>query len=352
MTRLWLSGLLVLPALALAQAPAAPPAAPKPTVLVATAPPHQGSLPRTLTAYGVIQGAPGSSETLSLLRAGQVTRITVAVGQRVKQGDLLLALTADPAALATYRQAVTTVTLARSERARLAQMLAQQLATRDQLALADKAVADAQSNLDLLAKGGGGSAEQAVTAPFDGIVSAVPVAAGARVAAQAPLVTLDRTGRLVASLGVEPGQRGVFAPGQPAQLEPLDGGGAAPGTVRSVGAMLDPVTRLVPLLVDAAPPAPSLLPGGPVRAVVQVGVFTGWLVPRGAVGTDGAGAFVFQATDGKAVRVDVQVTGTVADTTVVAGPIDRARPLIVTGNAQLQNGASIREDTPAGVAAK
>ncbi len=333
---------------------------PPPSVLVTTAPPRQGALPRTLTAYGVVQAAPGSSETLSLLRAGQVTRVMAAVGQRVQQGQPLLVVTADPAALATYRQAVAALTLARGERARLAQMLAQQLATRDQLAMADKAVTDAQGNLDLLARGGGGSAEQMLAAPFEGVVSALLVAPGARIAPQAPLVTVDRSSRQVAAVGIEPGQRGLVAQGQPAQVEPLDGGGAKGGSVLSVGAMLDPVSRLVPVLVDAAQDgsgaaAAALLPGGAVRVVVQVGEFRGWLLPRGAVAMDAKGAYVFQVAGGKAARVDVQVAGAVEDTTVAAGPLDPKRPVVTSGNAQLQDGAAVREDQAApssGVAAR
>ncbi len=357
--------LAVLPAAAFAQD-----STPPPSVLVTTAAAHQGSLPRTLTAYGSVQAAPGSSETLSLLRAGQVTRVMVATGQRVQQGQPLLTLSADPAALATYRQAVTALTLARGERDRMAQMLAQHLATRDQLAQAEKAVADAQGNLDLLTRGGGASAEQTLAAPFEGVVSSLPIAAGARIAAQAPLVTLDRSSRLVAAVGIEPSQRGLVARGQPAQIEPLDGGAPTQGSVLTVGAMLDPVTRLVPVLIDplpdgtqgdpgrrdpkgglpGAPAGMGLLPGGSVRVAVQVGEFHGWLVPRNAVGTDAKGAYVFQVADGKAVRVDVQVAGTAGDMTAATGPLDPKRRLVTIGNTQLQDGAAVREE-PSGAAA-
>ncbi len=345
----------VLPAAATAQN-----AAPQPSVLVTTEVPRQGSLPRTLTAYGTVRAAPDGSETLSLLRAGQVTRVMVTPGQRVRQGEALLTVSADPAALAAYRQAVTALSLARGERDRMAQMLAQRLATRDQLAQADKAVTDAQANLDALNRGGGGSAEQTLTAPFDAIVSSLPTATGARVAPQTPLVTLDRSSKLVAAVGVEPSQRGLVAPGQPAQVEPLDGGSAEPGNVLSVGAVLDPVTRLVPVLVDPpqggrkdAAPAESgagLLPGGPVRVVVQVGELRGWLVPRDAVQTDAKGTYVFQVDGGKAARVDVRVAGTVGGTTVVNGPLDPRRSLVTKGSYQLQDGGAVREAPAAGAA--
>ena len=219
-------------------------------MLVTTAAPHEGSLPRTLTAYGTVQAAPGNSETLSLLRAGQVTRVLVTPGQAVRQGQPLLVVSADPAALAAFRQAVTALTLAQGERGRVAQMLAQHLATRDQLAQADKAVTDAQGNLDVLTRAGGGSDGQTVAAPFDGVVSSLPVATGARIASQAPLVTLDRSNSLVAAVGMEPAQRGLVAEGQPARIEPLDGTRSRLGSVLGVGGMLDPATRLVPVLVS------------------------------------------------------------------------------------------------------
>ncbi len=174
------------------------------------------------------------------------------------------------------------------------------------------------------------------------------MATGARIAPQAPLVTLDRSSRLVAAVGVEPAQRGLVVAGQPAQVEPLDGGASRQGSVLSVGAMLDPATRLVPVLVDPLQDGPKgesgLLPGGPVRVVVQVGEFRGWLVPRGAVATDAKGAYLFQVAGGKAVRVDVQVSGAVGNTTVATGPLDPNRALVTTGNYQLQDGAVVRED--------
>ena len=343
MKRVLAAVLAVLPSVAFAQG-----STPQPSVLVTTATPHEGSLGRTLTAYGVVQAAPGSSETLSLLRAGQVTRILVAAGQTVRKGQPLLLVSADPAALATYRQAVTALTLAQGERGRVAQMLAQHLATRDQLAQADKAVTDAQSNLDVLTRAGGGSAGQTVTAPFDGVVSGLLVATGARIASQAPLITLDRSSSLIVAAGIEPAQRGLVAQGQPAQVEPLDGTGSRQGSVREVGGMLDPTTHLVRVLVDPQPGAQAadagMLPGGAVRVVMQVGEYRGWLVPRNAVSTDAKGPYVFQLASGKAARVDVQVAGTVGGTTVVTGPLDPKRSLVTSGKYQLQDGAAVRED--------
>ena len=264
-------------------------------MLVTTQPAQKGSLPRTVTAYGTLEPAPGGgSETLSVLRAGRVTQIEVHQGEPVKRGQALLSIAADPAALASYKQAVAAMMLARAQRQNAAQMLAQHLATRDQLAAADKALADAQSSLDALDRGGGGSAQQTLSAPFDGIISALLTAPGARVAAQTPLVTIARASKLVATVGVEPGVRAQVAIGQPARIEPLYTGSIGQGWVVSVSAILDTTTRLVPVLIDPAPDGTTelgLLPGSPVRVSVQVAMMTGWLAPRDAVLTDAKGPY-------------------------------------------------------------
>lgn len=339
----------MLPAVAAAQG-ANP--APAPTVLVTTQLPKQGSLPRTVTAYGILEAAPGGgSETLSVLRAGRVTQIEVHQGEAVRRGQALLSISADPAALASYKQAAAALMLARSQRQHAAQMLAQHLATRDQLAAADKAVADAQATLDALDRGGGGAAQQTLSASFDGIVSALLTAPGARVAAQTPLLTIARASKLVAAVGVEPGVREQVATGQPARVEPLYAGGSEQGRVVSVSAMLDPTTRLVPVLIDPAPDGPTemnLLPGSPVRATVQVGTMTGWLIPRNAVLTDAKGPYVFQVDAGKASRVDVRIVGMASGTTVVAGPLDPSRALVTGGNYQVQDGGAVRTAPPEG----
>lgn len=317
-----------------------------PSVLVTTQSPRQGSLPRTVTAYGTLEAAPGAgSETLSVLRPGRVTQLQVRQGEAVRRGQALLTIAADPAALASYKQAASALTLARTQRQHAAQMLAQHLATRDQLATAEKALADAQSALDALDRGGGGSAQQILTAPFDGIVSALLAAPGARVAAQTPLLTIAQANKLVASVGVEPRMRDQVVTGQPASVEPLYASWAQQGRVASVSAMLDPTTRLVPVLIDPAPDGPAasgLLPGSPVRATLQVGTMTGWLAPRDAVLVDEKSAYVFQVEAGKAVRVDVRVVGMAGPTTVVAGPLEPSRPLVASGNYQLQDGMALR----------
>ena len=93
---------------------------------------------------------------------------------------------------------------------------------------------------------------------------------------------------------------------------------------------------------DQTASAAGLLPGSPVRAIVQVGEMRGWLVPRNAVMTDTKGTYLFQINGTTAARVDIRVVGTTGDTTVVDGPLDGGRALVISGNAQLQDGGLVR----------
>lgn len=312
------------------------------SVLVKTTLPHRGQVPDVLVAYGTAAPALDGGMTLSLPQEGRVLGIAVTPGEQVRKGDRLIAFGASAAVSSTYQQAVSALTLARTERTHIAQLLAQQLATRDQLAQAEKALADAQSALDALRREGAGQAKQDLVAPFDGIVASIPVTVGDRTQPNAPLLTLTRLDGLVVTVGIEPAERTRVAAGQQVQLQPLAGGADLTGHVIRVDGVLNAKTRMVD--ADIAVPVGAVLSGEAFRAAITVGAFTGWLVPHAAVLIDATGAYVFQIDAGKAVRVGLAVTGQAGGTDVVTGSLDPARKLVVDGNYQLDNGAAVRED--------
>lgn len=330
---------LLLPAMLLLAA-AAPPQA-SPSVQVTTEMPHRGELPDILTAYGTAAPAADSTETLSVQQAGHVVALAVTPGEAVRQGQKLLDFALSAAAASAYRQAENALALARTQHAHTAQLLAQHLATRDQLAQADKAVADAAAALAALQREGGDKPTQTLTAPFNGVVDSIAVTPGERVAAGVPLLRVMRTEGLVVTVGIEPAATGRVQPGQAVRLTPLMGGGPpVSGRVLRVDGMLDPRSRLVDADIAASG---ALLPGTPWRADITVGMFQGWLVPRDAVLTDAQGPAVYQVANGKAVRIGVRIVGAPGNTDVVAGPLDPARPLVTMGNYQLSDGMAVRE---------
>lgn len=310
-------------------------------VQVTTEVPRRGSVPDVLVAYGTAAPALDGGMTLSLPQEGRVLGIAATPGEQVRKGDRLLTFGASAAVSSIYQQAMSALALARAQRTHSAQLLAEQLATRDQLAQADKALSDAQSALDALRHEGAGQAQQDIVAPFDGIVASVPVAVGYRLQPNAPLVTLTRLDGLVVTTGVEPASRTRVATGQAAVLQPLAGGAPLAGHVLRIDGVLNGRTRLVD--VDIAIPVGAVLSGEAFRAAITVGQLTGWLVPHAAVLTDAQGAYVFQVAGDRAARVAVRVTGQAGDIDVVDASLDPARRLVTEGNYQLDDGAAVRE---------
>jgi RND family efflux transporter MFP subunit len=315
-------------------------AAGSPSVLVSTQTPAWGSIPDSLTAYGTAVPATNGGMTLSVQSDGRVLQLFVTPGEVVHAGQKLLEFEASAAARSNYEQAVSAVQLAKEEQIRTARLLSQQLATRDQLARADKAVADAQAALTALEREYGGKPRQTLVAPFDGVVSAMPVAQGVRVQPGTALITLTRAGGLVVTVGVEPAQRLRLRTGQPAQLEAINGAAPAQGgTLVRIDHVLNPTTRLVD--ADIAVPG-ALLQGETFRVRIELGRIKGWLLPRDAVLSDEGGAYVFQVNGGAAVRIPVKLLGSDDTTSVVDGPVDPHRPLVTQGNYQLSDGMAVR----------
>lgn len=341
MKRLVLSSLAFFGAALPAFAAGAPgEAAKNATATVATIPARQGSLPERIRAWGSAMPGSDAASVLAIQTAGQVTRWQVMAGERVQRGQTLLEFSAAPAAVASYAQASTALDLAREQRARTARLLAQQLATRDQLAQADKAVTDAQATLAALRRQQGDRTAVTLKAPFDGVVATTTANQGDTLAAGAPLLTLNRADGLVVAVGVEPSVHARLAPGAAVRLTPLDGGESIDGSLQRIGAALNPKTRLVDAQIATAAP---LLSGAAYRADITVGQWHGWLVPRHAVRGDEGDRHVFQVVGGKAVEVPVEVVGESEDTSVVDGKLDAGAPIVTTGATQLEDGMAVRE---------
>jgi membrane fusion protein (multidrug efflux system) len=310
------------------------------SVAVETEQPREETVPVLLAAYGSAMPALDGGMTLSFQQDGRVLAIPVTPGETVHNGDRLLDFAASAAAVSTYQQAVTAVTVARQQRAHAAQLLGQQLATRDQLAQADKAVADAQVSLDALQREGADRSSRTLTAPFDGIIASIPVAPGDRVQSGATLMTVTRLDGLVVTVGIEPSARARVHAGETVQLTPLTDGPPIEGHVVRIDGLLNPRTRL--LDVDVAVPPGAVISGTAYRSEITTGEITGWVVPHDAVLMDDKGAYLFQVAGTTASRVNVRVTGISGAADVVEGMLDSRQPVVVQGNYQLSDKGLVR----------
>lgn len=321
---------------------AAPPA---PSALVTLAPVRAGEVSEVVSAYGTIAGSPAASRTLAAPRAVIVAQVLATPGQPVAAGAPLIVLTNTPATELVYRQAAAAVGYAQRDLARVQRLYDQHLATNDQLAVARKALTDAQAAVTAQVAAGAGAGRQTLTAPSAGVVGAVQAAAGDHVAADAPLLTLIANGGLVAQLGVEPTRAGPLRAGQSVALaSPFDRGATTQSRLTVVGRLVDPTSKLVTV---TAPAQGAGLPlGAAVEGRITVGGHPGLVVPGAAVVYDEAGAHVFAVRAGKAREVKVTPGDAQGSDVEVSGALKAGEAVAVEGAYQLQDGLAVRTRAP------
>lgn len=317
------------------------------SALVQTEPLQQHDLSETISSYGIVEVDPLSTESINFSRAGQVTRLLITRGESVKKDAPLLQFETSPQESVTYEQARSSVNLAKGELARVQNLLAQQLATKSQLAAAEKALHDAEAALAAQEKLGTGLRSETITAPFDGIVSELLVKQGERIQAGATAVRLSRQDRLRVVLGIEPEDAHKVRLGMPVELIPVfDRTKRASGVVSTVNGMINQQTGLVDLYVDLKPGrAARLMPGIRMEGRIMLTSRRGLAVPRQAVLSDDQGSYIFVIRNGQARRINVTAGIEMHGLVGITGPVKSGDSVVVIGNYELRDGMAVRETT-------
>ena len=315
------------------------------TVLVQTAPLVKKTMPVQMTTYGTVQPDTGNTIHVVLPRPGQITKLVVGPGQQVRRDQKLFEFATGAATLLTYQQAASAVKFARADLTRNQELLKERLATTSQVAAAEKALSDAEQTLKAQEEVGAGRATQWVVAPGDAVVTEVTGKVGDRLDQGGAVLQLTERGAVQIMLGVEPEQAGKVSPGMPVAITSVfDDAHALDGKIDSVHAVIDPQTRLVDAVARLDGKASDgLLPGMRVKGVITVSSVTGWVVPRQSVLSDEGGRYVYQVSDGQAVRVNVQILLDTDDVYVIDGKLDPKLKLVTLGNYELSDGQPIRE---------
>jgi RND family efflux transporter MFP subunit len=266
-------------------------------------------------ATGIVRAR--EDAVLSSKATGQIKRIRVGVGERVKAGAVLAEMDATNARinlenaralerLASARLAEAERGLARSkvvyEGGGMAQSGLEQVETGREIAAAQLDQARAAVR----------AAEQQVTdavivAPFAGVVTAKYRNAGDTVTLMpvSPIVALTDVDHLEVRLTVPEALEPAVQAGRPVECTTTPGGKRFQATVRVKSAVVDPVTRTVEVLADVVAPE-GLRPGSLVTADFgRFGEGGGLFVPATALRTDGKASWVFVVAGGKAERRDV-----------------------------------------------
>jgi RND family efflux transporter MFP subunit len=310
------------------------------SVLVQTAALKQGSLPRTVVAYGIVQANPAAHNSLMAPVAATVADVYVRVGQTVAKGDPLVQLAPTPTTVAAYAAAVSSARVAADALMRTRQLRAESLATEPQVTAAEKADSDARTALAAM-QAQGAAGPSTLRAPAAAVVTALTANTSAIVAEGAPLLELAQANGLIFVAGVVAAQAATIKVGNAAQVTSIGGAGTVAAKVSMRGAAVDPGTGLVP--VEFSLPAGGLLPGESAQASITTGDVHGYVVPHEAVLVHDTGdTYVVQDVKGAAKTVPVKVVLSTGESDVIDGPLDATAPLILAGAYQLQDGMKVR----------
>lgn len=218
---------------------------------------------------------PRATETLGAISEGRVTRVVVMPGDRVRRGQVLVAIhshemmdarQAERTSTASVTRAESDLALASDARARaerlyaakalsLAELERARAATVSALTMRDAALAErdrARAMVDHLAgpgpvPAGADEHEVLVRSPMDGIVMSREASVGSVVLVGAPLVTVSRTRSLVLHMQMPERAMAGARVGAPVRFEltAAPGGAAFTATIDRIAPMLDTLTRTV-----------------------------------------------------------------------------------------------------------
>ncbi|SKB95989.1 efflux RND transporter periplasmic adaptor subunit [Luteibacter sp. 22Crub2.1] len=308
-----------------------------PSAVIRQVMPARARFEDRVVAYGQGAAGIGGSRVLALPLDASLTNVDVVAGQQVHRGQRLAAFSPSAAAAAARVTARSNVAVAREQRDRMTRLLADHLATNDQISQAEKTLRDAEAAYAAQA-----TPDDTLRAPVDGTVLTVDAARGALVTAGATLMTFAEGQRLGFAGGIEPRDMARVHVGDAVTIRPLSDGMPVAARISAVADAVDPASRLV--TVQALAPTP-LIQGEAYRAEIVVGSLEGWRVPADAVvGDDGARA-VWQVVRGKAHRIPVTIVAAQGDDVLVDGEIDASRAIATVGAPQLEEGTQVR---PAG----
>lgn len=316
----------------------------QPSVQVEVTTLQKGSLPKIVTVFGKVEASADMRQDVTAPSTAVVEGIFVKPGEQVNAGTALISLGPTPQTAAAYKKAVSALKNARDLLQRTKALLAQHLATRQQVEDAQKAVSDAETSLNALAADGANT-PKTLSASSRGVVTGISTSRGAIVNPGAALLSIAHTNGLVLRAGAVPEQAEEINKGDAANVSALGGGDKGTGTVLLRGSIVDAATGLVP--IEIALPQGTFLAGEAAQARIVTGSIEGYVVPHEAVLVNEHGApYVVQAKNAIARDVPVKILLSAGAKDVIAGALDPQAALVVAGNYQAKDGMQVRVVDP------
>ena len=302
------------------------------------------------------------SRTAAILKPeveGQVRRIFVRSGERVKAGAPLLEI--DPSKQeatvtsqeASQRSRRAALEYTRQELERRKQLFAAGVVSRQELEQAQAAYDATKAEVEALEAGVREQRVQlryfTVNAPSEGIIGDIPVRVGDRVTRDTELTTLDEGGELEAYLSVPAEKSADVRVGTPVEVLPGEGQPPVRATVSFISPRVEPGTQL--LLIKAKVPNA----GGQFRNDQVVHARVVWrqverpLIPVTAVARMGGKTFAFvaESSEGKTVarQRPLQLGDTIGNRYVVLDGLAAGDKVIVSGVQLLADGMPVTPES-------
>jgi RND family efflux transporter MFP subunit len=338
------------------RAPAGPPPGqgmpPMPVVL---APAHPTPIEDASEYVGSLKSL--RSTTVQPQIDGQITKILVAAGDRVREGAPLMQIDARRQQAAVSSQqaelaaAEAAVSFARQQQQRNNELYAAGAISKQQLEQTDTAQRTAEANLKALQAQVQQQEVQlrffTVAAPTAGVVGDVPVRVGSQVTPQTLLTTIDQNDTLEVNAAVPIERAGSLKIGLPLQVLSSDADQRiATTTVSFVSPHVDDQTQSVLVKGTVKNPDGALRPSQYVRARIVWNTSNGLTVPVTAVLRVAGQLFVFVAEPGTggalvAKQRAVKVGPIAGDTYPVLEGVKAGERVVVSGVQKLADGAPI-----------
>lgn len=316
--------------------PATPARVSKPPVSVRVVRAVRRAAHRPVTVFGTVQAK--QRATLAAKASGRILRLPVALGQRLKRGQLVARLQV-PEAQAALAQAKAQATQSETEAKRAAALLQAAAITPQRFEQAQNEAARAAA---LLHEARSMAAYSSVRAPFTGVVTKKWAETGDMAMPGRPLVDLEQPGTWRVEVAVPVASRGALRLDQPLTVRPEGRALAWQGRIREIAPAADTSSRTVKIHLDV--PADVQvhsgqfvrvdLPGRPTQRV---------FVPARAVQQRGQLQVLFIVDARQKARMRLVRTGRQEGTRVeVLSGLRGGERVILTGPKSLRDGRAVR----------
>ncbi|WEJ99600.1 MAG: efflux RND transporter periplasmic adaptor subunit [Candidatus Sphingomonas phytovorans] len=299
-----------------------------------------GASSDSVTVYGATEAGPGGERSVVAPAEAIIASIAAPTGTAVGAGQAIMLLRPSPASRLAIARAGTEAAAAQAAYARALRLRADGLVSNADVETARAAAAVASATRANLGIKDGGLV---LRAPIAGTVRNLTARPGDQVAAGAAVATVAVQGDLRARFGVDSAIAQRLHPGQPIDIDTVNGNMPARVAMVGIDPQIDPATRLASIYVRI-PAGLHLGAGEPLRATLQVGATSnGITIPYAALLDDGGRSYVFVVRNGVAKSRDVSPGNSSGDRVQILKGLQPGEKVVTEGGTALEDGMKVAE---------